>query len=103
MSTNYYYTRKEDTLLMCKFSAGWKILVRAYPDIEIHNMTDWILTLRTGHGVIRDEYGTEMSPQDFYMKVNRWSSHWDFLKSHKDTISCYNESDISDSTTEEFS
>lgn len=73
MGTNYYLSvdicncckRPAKTLHMGKSSAGWKFMFRRYKDLNIFNVADWIILIKTKGNKIVDEYCEHISSAEF--------------------------------------
>lgn len=82
MSTNYYlpqtcpnpckHCHVED-LHIGKHSGGWQFHFRAYPDLR--SRADWEARVAEV-GVVRDEYGRELSPDEFWEVVDSSRKPW---------------------------
>ena len=123
MSTNYYHRynicdlcERYDERHIGKSSGGWQFSFRAYQNenlnLVIISWNDWKSVLVKGK--IFDEYGTEISYDDFIAKVESSKgkqNHYDYVKDSpnyreygmKPLEGCFKDSDNWDFSYEEFS
>jgi hypothetical protein len=102
MGTNYYLHypdcshcgRGDEPIHIGKSSAGWCFQLRLHPNLGIDNLEEW--GYRWTRGIIRDEYGSTLSPADMLSVITQrgrfenWDSGW-----RQGTLSGYtNEADF---------
>ena len=75
MGTNYYHITNEwpvpehvDRRHLGKSSAGWVFALRVYPEEDIRSLSD-VVELIASNGRIEDEYGYEISLEEFLIIV----------------------------------
>jgi len=92
MGTNYYTVKKEpcptcahggEDYHIGKASGGWKFLFASYPNEGLTTASAWREFLKTR--LIRDEYGDEVSYEEFWQKVERMQAEKWTLKTHPDS------------------
>lgn len=123
MSTNYYHRysiceccNRYDEKHIGKYSMGWQFSFRAYQNLDasvlVGSWNDWKLVLTMGK--IFDEYGNEISYDDFVAKVESSKgkqNHYDYVKNAPQyqeagmnfLQGCYKDAENWDFSYEEFS
>jgi hypothetical protein len=81
MGTNYYHHEKEpcptcghegdEPRHIGKSSGGWCFSLHVYPEEGIADLGDW--KARWGSGVIKDEYGKTVTPDDMESRITQRS------------------------------
>lgn len=84
MGTNYYLHentckhcgRSDERLHIGKSSAGWCFALRIHPDQGINDLPDW--GERWNRGIIKNEYGDVISPEDMLSAITERESPMPF-------------------------
>lgn len=107
MGTNYYLKFKDEELHIGKSSNGWKFLWRAYPELEIYTIRDWIhfILVNELESNLYDEYKDSIDMIEFFEKIaNNKRREKDFgkeIKEHSKEF-IYQDAENNDFTMEEF-
>ena len=84
MGTNYYYG-KHKKYHIGKKSSGWEFIFEAQPELDVYSKPQWGNFLFDNvplKGNIIDEYGTELTFDEFFNMVNdsKGINHFDYMQ-----------------------